>query len=347
MKPSLFSTFFLLSLSLTSARGQVFVGGFFSTIQSFHGSGGSWSNFCCTPNNPVLAFAFDGDGNLYAANGGRGSYPYFDVSKWTTSGAKDPNFHIQTTRYFQALAADEQGHLFVGDAQTGTVLVYDSSGNLLNPSLITGLAANPTKMQLDGQGYLYISMLGSCSIGKYSVSGATVNPALISVGCAGVLKFALDRKGHIFVMTHTNVAEFSAAGVLMNPSLITISAAEDMTMAADGNLLVLTGEGTVHKYSPTGVLINDSLAQPSFNSRCIAVPELRIRTKAPFGVSTNGFCFNITGSAEQVVTIEASGALATGAWIPLQTNTLGTDPLPFVDPSWTNFPQRFYRASMH
>jgi hypothetical protein len=31
------------------------------------------------------------------------------------------------------------------------------------------------------------------------------------------------------------------------------------------------------------------------------------------------------------------------SWIPLQTNLLGSGPLYFFDPQWTNYPARFYR----
>jgi uncharacterized repeat protein (TIGR03803 family) len=62
------------------------------------------------------------------------------------------------------------------------------------------------------------------------------------------------------------------------------------------------------------------------------------------GMPTNGFGFNVVGYSNQVVAIERSTALSPAAWLPLETNTIGSGPVHFADLSWTNFPQRFYRA---
>jgi hypothetical protein len=61
-----------------------------------------------------------------------------------------------------------------------------------------------------------------------------------------------------------------------------------------------------------------------------------------FGVRTNRFGFNVSGSAGQVVVVEGSTNLST--WLPLQTYTLGSGPLYFSDPATSAFSWRFYRA---
>ena len=55
------------------------------------------------------------------------------------------------------------------------------------------------------------------------------------------------------------------------------------------------------------------------------------------------FGFNVIGPSGSNVVIQASTDLQT--WIPLQTNLLGSGPLYFSDPQWTNYPERFYRAA--
>jgi alpha-tubulin suppressor-like RCC1 family protein len=62
-----------------------------------------------------------------------------------------------------------------------------------------------------------------------------------------------------------------------------------------------------------------------------------------FGVRTNQFGFNITGTNGLVIVVEACTNLANPTWFPLQTNTLTGDPVYFSDPVWTNYPGRFYR----
>jgi hypothetical protein len=62
-----------------------------------------------------------------------------------------------------------------------------------------------------------------------------------------------------------------------------------------------------------------------------------------FGVLTNGFGFNLTGSSNLVIVVEASTNLANPVWTPISTNTLTTGSAYFSDPQWTNYPGRFYR----
>ncbi len=62
---------------------------------------------------------------------------------------------------------------------------------------------------------------------------------------------------------------------------------------------------------------------------------------ASFGVKTNRFGFNLTGSSGLVIVVEASTNLLN--WVPVATNTLAGSTAFFSDPQWTNYPGRFYR----
>jgi hypothetical protein len=64
---------------------------------------------------------------------------------------------------------------------------------------------------------------------------------------------------------------------------------------------------------------------------------------ASFGLQTNRFGFNITGSSNLVVVVEACTNLANPAWFPVGTNTLTGASSYFSDPKWTNYPAGFYR----
>jgi hypothetical protein len=66
-------------------------------------------------------------------------------------------------------------------------------------------------------------------------------------------------------------------------------------------------------------------------------------TDGSFGVRQDQFGFNIAGTADIPVVIEASAGLAGDSWIPLQTCTLTNGLLYFSDPQWKNYPERFYR----
>ena len=62
-----------------------------------------------------------------------------------------------------------------------------------------------------------------------------------------------------------------------------------------------------------------------------------------FGVGTNGFGFNITGTTNIPIVVEAAPSVVGDAWVPLLTNTLATGSVYFSDPDGTNRPARFYR----
>jgi len=64
---------------------------------------------------------------------------------------------------------------------------------------------------------------------------------------------------------------------------------------------------------------------------------------ASFGVGPNGFEFNIVGTPDIPLVIEASIDLAAQSWIALQSCTLTNGLVRFNDPQWANYPGRFYR----
>jgi hypothetical protein len=62
-----------------------------------------------------------------------------------------------------------------------------------------------------------------------------------------------------------------------------------------------------------------------------------------FGLQSNQFGFNIAGSSNLVIVVEACADVAQGTWCPVSTNTLINGSSSFSDPVWTNYPARFYR----
>jgi hypothetical protein len=61
------------------------------------------------------------------------------------------------------------------------------------------------------------------------------------------------------------------------------------------------------------------------------------------GVGQAGFGFNITGTADIPLVIEAAANPANTTWIPLQSLNLTNGAFYFSDPNWTKYPARFYR----
>jgi hypothetical protein len=62
-----------------------------------------------------------------------------------------------------------------------------------------------------------------------------------------------------------------------------------------------------------------------------------------FRVRTNRFGFDIIGTSNLVVVVEACGNLALPTWVPVGTNTLTGGSSYFSDSQWANYLNRFYR----
>src|SRR5207247_9369018 len=75
-------------------------------------------------------------------------------------------------------------------------------------------------------------------------------------------------------------------------------------------------------------------------------PQIQINDGS-FSIRTNGLGFNVAGYSNQIVVVEACTDLATSSWSPLETNTIETGPIDFLDFNWTNYPRPFYRIRTH
>lgn len=101
--------------------------------------------------------------------------------------------------------------------------------------------------------------------------------------------------------------------------------------SADNNVTVYYFPGTTG-WGPTFAGLPSVLWNP------------QVQTKdTSFGVRSNQFGVNITGTANIPVVVEATTNLASPVWSPLQTMTLTNGAVYFSDPAWTNYPGRFYR----
>jgi hypothetical protein len=83
---------------------------------------------------------------------------------------------------------------------------------------------------------------------------------------------------------------------------------------------------------------------PSFNNVPVVLWNPVIQTtNADFGIGPHGFGFNIAGTPNIPVVVDASSDLTPGSWTPLQTLSLTNGLVFFNDSQWNQNPMRFYR----
>jgi len=80
-----------------------------------------------------------------------------------------------------------------------------------------------------------------------------------------------------------------------------------------------------------------------FGGRPTLLLNPHVQNDSSFGMQNNQFGFNIAGSSNLVIVVEASTNLSDPVWQPIQTNTLTGGSVYFSDPQWTNYPGRYYR----
>jgi len=84
--------------------------------------------------------------------------------------------------------------------------------------------------------------------------------------------------------------------------------------------------------------------EPTFSQRPTKLWNPEVQTSgASFGVQQGRFGFNITGTPDIPIVIEACPDLAAGSWSPVQNCTLTNGLLYFSDPQQTNHPSCLYR----
>lgn len=158
----------------TGADGIVYVGGNNGTIHRYSLSSIA-DTFISTEGLPNW-LNVDGSGNIYVSDPATGF-----IGSYSSSGTVIDNQLISISRnsYVASggFALDRNGHLFV-PFPDGSISEYTTSGELLNPSLITG-QFDLNGMTVGQDGYLYV-IRSDGTVGQYSTSGETVNASLIS-----------------------------------------------------------------------------------------------------------------------------------------------------------------------
>jgi hypothetical protein len=133
----------------------------------------------------------------------------------------------------------------------------------------------------------------------------------------------------------TNIGDFAFSGCASLTSIY-----------CQGNAPTPTNDSSVFSGDNSGIvyyLPGTSGWGKTFDSLPTVLWNPQVQKDASFGVRTNRFGFNVTGTSGLSIVVVACTNLSNPVWQPVQTNTLASGAAYFSDPQWTNYPGRFYR----
>ncbi len=189
------------------------------------------------------------------------------------------------------------GQIYVGDAGTGTVGVYDPTGGTVNASLISGLNySGPYGDIAVSGGYLYILNSFAGTVGQYGIDGSTVNANLIT-GLTSNIPFGMTINGSNLYVVFGNGGSTSPDGHVdqytlgATPGTIASSVPNLITGVADADSVLVDGStiyvsdyalGTIGSYGLDGSPINPSLITGLTN------PEAMVQAGSELFVTEQG-----------------------------------------------------------
>ncbi|HTV41170.1 MAG TPA: hypothetical protein VMF08_11385 [Candidatus Sulfotelmatobacter sp.] len=300
-------------------------------------------NFNGTAINAALASDFDGaedplgittDGtNLYVADWGSG----------TAAGIC--KFNLFTGKLESQFGVGGYGIAIYGTnlyvAGESSVSEYTVDGTLVNFSLISFDPWEPLGVAIIGTN-LYVTY--GDSVGKFNLDGTAVNSELI-IDPSGPIALASDGT-YLYIANANNgtIGKYGLDGTTNNAALISGLLFPDGLAINGSTLYVLEATGQLSSYTLDGALLNSNLISSSaFSPPCYGILTVNALGVSSAAIQSNCFTFNMTGLSNQSVVVSASTGFTN--WIPVETNTLGSGPFLFSDPTWTNFPSRFYRVA--
>ena len=197
-------------------------------------------------------------------------------------------------------------------ARTGGVVV---AGGGISRTCTVVQAGIPAQRIIELGGNI---IFGNVVTGRTKTATLTIansgNAALTVTSISYPSGFAGAWSGSIAASNSTNVTvTFSPVAVATYGGTITVNS--DKTSGT--NTISVSGNGTILR--------------------------LEAQDDASFGVVSNRFGFNVNWISGRVVVVDACTNLNNPVWTPLQTNTLGANPVYFGDSKWTNYIGRFYR----
>ncbi len=357
---------FVRALVLDSA-GNLYAGGVFTNagavvangIAKWNGS--TWSALgsgIAGPENitvQIYSLAVGKTGNLYAGGTftSAGGVAASDIAEWNGSAwlALSSGMNGQVS----ALAVDNSGNLYAGGKFTtaGTVsasYIAEWNGSAWS-ALGSGMDNLVAALVTDSAGDLYaagafstaggmtVNLVAEWSSGAWSALGTGI-PGIVGGEYPDAL--ALDKSGNLYA--GGQFIFFEGTNVVNNIAEWNGSTWSPLTSGIqDGPFSSMAFDSAGNLYVGGPFLIAGTNVSP-YVAEALISPSTRPLTIGNFGFANQQSQFTLTGPVSSNAVIWASSNLV--SWLPLSTNPLTAYPLNFTDASATNFPHRFYRATL-
>ena len=293
-----------------------------------------------------------------------GTTTHDTLYRLNADGTSDTNWLVTLDSAVSAMAQQSDGKIIIvgsftpGVARLTTNGVVDSTF-LNGMSGVQGLtkcvAIQPDGKVLLGGYFFFVNHVPRTRLARLNPDGS-VDPGFQN-GMAGAdgdpAAMALQPDGKVLIGGYFNsVNNTPRSGIArLNPdgSLDTgfqngmtgADAVLSLVLQPDGKVIIgggFTSVNGVTRYRIARLNANGSV-DPLFHNGGPAPPVL-----SNAGIQSNHFEFQLSGQSNQVVVIETSTNLKN--WLPLATNKLGSEPLPFRDPAAAGLSMRFYRAQL-
>jgi len=322
----------------SSGNGTVFkvtTNGALTTLVNFNNTNGA---------NPYAGLIVGADGNFYGTTDGGGSSVYGTVFKVTTNGTLTTLVNFKNANGANpdaslTLGADGNFYsttVYGGSTGNGTVFKVTTNGTLTTlVSFTSANGANPdASLTLGADGNFYGTTSGGGSSGDGVIFRLNLPPESInrlgnqSAIIGGSVTFTSQPFGTApfgYQWLSNGIPIAGATG----PALTVNNVTPALATNAQYQVVVTNAWGSL-----TSSVVRIQLS-----------PAFYLTANSSGGGFTNKqFRFTLTGPAGSNAVIAASTNLLT--WTPLVTNPLGSGTLSFTDAVATNFPRRFYRATL-
>jgi hypothetical protein len=145
------------------------------------------------------------------------------------------------------------------------------------------------------------------------------------------------------LVTPSTVTNFGAGALAAGSSLTNLFFQGNAPDVSENDIITLDGPDLVVYYL-LGTTGWSNFASAGSYPVLLWNPQIQVGG-GNFGVKNNQFGFDITGTTNIPIVVEASTNLASADWIAVQSLTLTNGLSYFSDAQWTNCPARYYRIT--